>query len=190
MVSSCQQALNRPFEGAAQQPCAHPGCREAGDYRAPAGRDRLREYLWFCLEHVRAYNSSWDYFAGLSADEIERIRRRDSTWDRPTWKLGTGPFAEAWQEGGAFCEDAEARERKQRRRQASHGVGGEEARALDVLGLEPGADWHEIRTRYKQLAKRLHPDATGGDRKSEERLKRVNRAYATLKTLHAASRAS
>ncbi|MEX2629866.1 MAG: DnaJ domain-containing protein [Tistlia sp.] len=58
------------------------------------------------------------------------------------------------------------------------------------MGLEPGADWTEIRSRYKQLAKRLHPDATGGDRVSEERLKRVNRAYATLKTLHAASRAS
>lgn len=190
MASSCQEALNSPFDRAATQPCAHPGCRAAGDYRAPAGRDRLRDYLWFCLEHVRAYNSAWDYFAGLSGDEIERIRRRDCTWDRPTWKLGSGPFADGWKEGGRFHEDPARQERRQRAGAGRPGPAGEEARALDQLGLEPGADWAEIRSRYKQLAKRLHPDATGGDRKSEERLKRVNRAYATLKTLHVASRAS
>ncbi|MEX2629865.1 MAG: hypothetical protein WD341_07995 [Tistlia sp.] len=105
MVSSCEESLNSPFERAAVQPCAHPGCTAAGDFRAPAGRDRLRDYLWFCLEHVRAYNSAWDYFAGLSSDEIERIRRRDCTWDRPTWKLGSGPFADGWKEGGRFRVD-------------------------------------------------------------------------------------
>ncbi len=192
MVSSCEQALNSPFGQAAAQPCAHPGCEEPGDYRAPVARDRLRDYMWFCLEHVRAYNRSWDYFSGLSSDEIEAVRRRDSTWDRPTWRLGSGPFAEAWKEGGAFHEDPSGRARREQRRQRAReaGPGGEEARALDVMGLEPGASWEEVRRRYKELAKRLHPDRTGGDRRSEERLKRVNRAYTTLKTLHAASRAS
>ena len=192
MASSCEQALNSPFGQAAAQPCAHPGCEAPGDYRAPVARDRLRDYMWFCLEHVRAYNRSWDYFSGLSSDEIEAVRRRDSTWDRPTWRLGSGPFAAAWKEGGAFHEDPSGRERRERRRQSAReaGPGGEEARALDVMGLEPGASWEEVRRRYKELAKRLHPDRTGGDRRSEERLKRVNRAYTTLKTLHAASRAS
>jgi curved DNA-binding protein CbpA len=39
----------------------------------------------------------------------------------------------------------------------------------------------EIKARYKQLAKRLHPDANGGDTRAEEQLKKVNEAYATLK---------
>ncbi|SMF33274.1 DnaJ domain-containing protein [Tistlia consotensis] len=186
MASSCQEALNSPFDRAAPQACAHPGCAEPGDYRAPVARDRLNDYMWFCLEHVRAYNSGWDYFAGLSADQIEQIRRQDCTWGRPTWKLGGGPYAEAWKQGGPFHEDPGRGERRQRARRS----GGEEAKALEVLGLEPGADWAEVRSRYKELAKRLHPDRTGGDRASEERLKRVNRAYATLKALHAASRAS
>lgn len=187
MASSCQEALNGPFERAAARACAHPGCQEPAGYRAPAARDRLREYRWFCLEHVRAYNSGWDYFAGLTPDEIEEVRRRDCTWERPTWKLGSGPFAAAWQEGGAFREDPA---RQERRQQDRRGGNSEEAKALRELGLEGGAAWNEIRSRYKELAKRLHPDATGGNRKDEERLKRVNQAYATLKTLHAAARAS
>ncbi|MFO1060844.1 MAG: DnaJ domain-containing protein, partial [Dongiaceae bacterium] len=35
--------------------------------------------------------------------------------------------------------------------------------------------------RYKSLVKRLHPDANGGDKAAEERLKHINLAYSTLK---------
>src|SRR5262245_32856337 len=68
--------------------CEAPGCFLAGDYRAPRARDRLTEYRWFCLQHVREYNSKWDYFAGLGADEIEAHIRADTTWRRPVWPLG------------------------------------------------------------------------------------------------------
>ena len=36
--------------------------------------------------------------------------------------------------------------------------------------------------RYIELVKRLHPDANGGDKTAEDRLKLVNQAYTTLKT--------
>src|ERR1044071_6752201 len=85
-------------DGAAldQRVCEAPGCRLAGDYRAPRARDRLNEYRWFCLEHVRDYNKKWDYFAGLGAEQIEAHIRADTTWRRPVWPLGArrnnGPY--------------------------------------------------------------------------------------------------
>ena len=71
-----------------QRVCEAPGCRLQGEFRAPRARDRLDEYRWFCLEHVRDYNKKWDYFAGLAADQIEAHIRADTTWRRPVWPLG------------------------------------------------------------------------------------------------------
>ena len=91
-------AVNEPFrrEERPERFCDCPGCPEAGRYRAPRARDRLDEYYWFCLDHVREYNSAWDYFEGMGEDEIEAIRRRDTVWQRPSWPLGTkkGKFEE------------------------------------------------------------------------------------------------
>src|SRR5262245_61548266 len=69
--------------------CQHPDCSEPGIYRAPKSRARLREYYWFCLEHVRAYNSAWDYCAGFKEADIEAAVRAQACWERPTWRLGT-----------------------------------------------------------------------------------------------------
>src|SRR5271154_411944 len=71
-----------------QRVCEAPGCREHGLYRAPFARDKLDQYRWFCLEHIREYNKKWDYFAGLDATEIEKHIRADTTWRRPVWPLG------------------------------------------------------------------------------------------------------
>src|SRR5580693_10074255 len=79
------------FEAAANAPmraCDHPGCIGVGDFRAPKSRLDLHDYHWFCLEHVRAYNSAWNYYAGMSETEIESEIRYDTVWQRPTWKLG------------------------------------------------------------------------------------------------------
>jgi hypothetical protein len=53
--------------------------------------------------------------------------------------------------------------------------------ALDVLGLEWPVDHRAARSRYKELAKRFHPDVNNGDRSAEEKLKDVNRAYSLLR---------
>ena len=68
--------------------CDLPGCGAPGEYRAPKSRLNLREYWWFCLEHVRAYNSTWDYYKGMSPVEMERELRADTAWQRPSWPLG------------------------------------------------------------------------------------------------------
>ena len=56
-------------------------------------------------------------------------------------------------------------------------------KALDVLGLEVDASAAEVKTRFKALVKRHHPDANGGDRSCEDRLREIIQAYNYLKSI-------
>ena len=169
------------------RPCAWAGCTGTGDYRAPKSRAVLRDYHWFCLEHVRAYNAGWNYFDGLDADQIETIRRRDATWHRPTWPLGprgrahaaAAPEAAASAAAAGFADSfaGAAGNGAPPPRPASPG----RRRALASLGLDGDASRNEVKARYKALAKRHHPDANGGCKRAEERLKTINEAYTWLR---------
>ena len=53
---------------------------------------------------------------------------------------------------------------------------------LAQLDLDETATLQDIKMRYKQLVKRFHPDANGGDKKAEERFKSINEAYTNLKS--------
>ena len=164
--------------------CDHPGCSESGDYRAPKSRSEPGQYYWFCLTHVRAYNSGWNYFAGLSDAEVERILRHDTVWERPTRPLGS------WHVHERRLRDRLAREfggRDNGNGEDERMGGGavcahnEEDKALAVLNLKRPVDPATVKARYKSLVKRHHPDANGGSREAEEMLKVINRAYAVLK---------
>ena len=164
---------------AAGQCCAHRDCLADGEYRAPKSRDRLNEYIWFCLEHVRDYNKSWNYYEGMDSDTIELHIRQDTVWQRPSWPMGQwgalgGARASIHDGFGFFHEPSSARERRPEPRTP-------EERALATLDLEMPVTLAEIKIRYKVLAKQLHPDANGGDKSAEERLKHINLAYSTLK---------
>jgi hypothetical protein len=177
-----------------QGPCAYPHCPETGLYPAPKGRDRLREYFWFCLEHVREYNKTWNYYEGMAEPEIEAHIRRDTVWQRPTWPLGRWGSARGARAGvdihdgfgPIFGEAPDARRQSRHggegaRAESAGGYGGEHDRALAVLQLKWPVTITEIKLRYKALVKQLHPDANGGDKAAEEFLKVVNQAYSTLK---------
>ena len=77
-----------PDPDAPGRPCDCPGCQNAGEYRAPKSRTSLNAYWWFCLEHVREYNASWDFYKGMTPGQIEAQTRLDTQWQRPTWPLG------------------------------------------------------------------------------------------------------
>ena len=152
--------------------CAAEGCRAEAHYRAPRSRDALRDYIWFCLEHVRAYNRSWNYYEGLQGAALEAEIRRATTWERPSWKFATGKPAEEMFDDplGLFDTDRE--------RRANHRtLTPEERRAWKTLRMEPVADLDAVKAQYKQLAKEHHPDINGGDAGAEERLKEINLAY-------------
>ena len=171
--------------------CDHPGCDAGGDFRAPKSRLELRDYYWFCLDHVRAYNSAWNYYAGMNEAEIEAEIRRDTVWQRPTWRLGarTGPgYAERLRDQfGLFSGGEAGRARNGHKRGPGAGEGAQRRalstreQALAVFEIEPPFTPVRLKARYKALVKLHHPDAHGGDKAAEEKLKIINQAYATLK---------
>ncbi len=197
------EALSRPFRNRRYQArtetrvCDRPGCEAEGLHRAPRGRDRLNEYYWFCLDHVREYNRAWNYYAGMNEAQIEAERRRDSTWHRPSWPFGSigGIGGQGFRDDFGFFHDEQADARASReqwehnRQRSAHGGeggrrDGAHDRALAELGLDPPVSFAAIKARYKELVKRFHPDANGGDRTHEDRLKDVNQAYATLRAAY------
>jgi hypothetical protein len=165
-----------------QRVCEAPGCRLHGEYRAPFARDRLDQHRWFCLEHVRDYNKKWDYFAGLDATEIERHIRADTTWRRPVWPLG------GRRNGGpqiydplGLSEEAGLAEKPTPRMDGSEQLTPAERNAMGVLELSWPTTRADVKSRYKELVKIHHPDANGGAREAEEKLKEINVAYSTLR---------
>ncbi|MGE5270842.1 MAG: J domain-containing protein [Thiohalocapsa sp.] len=178
--------------------CDHPGCEAGGDFRAPRSRLELNCYYWFCLEHVRAYNSAWNYYAGMNDTEIEAEIRRDTVWQRPSWRLGErhGPGPSIRDHFGVYegngASNGNGNGRRERQREAHGGNGANGAgsmaraasareQALAVFDLEPPLTQLRLKARYKVLVKQHHPDAHGGDKAAEEKLKIINQAYATLK---------
>ena len=168
-----------------QRVCEAPGCKLAGEYRAPRSRDELNAYRWFCLEHVREYNKKWDYFAGLDAGQIEAHIRADTTWRRPVWPLGArrqnGPYVRI-HDPLDLADDAGLGERPAAKQlDGSELLTPAERTALDVLELSWPSTQADVKSRYKELVKMHHPDANGGAREAEEKLKEINAAYSTLR---------
>ena len=182
-------SLDPVFEAAAAPPvrvCDHPDCAAGGDFRAPKSRLDLRDYYWFCLDHVRAYNAAWNYYAGMSDSEIEAEIRCDTVWQRPTWRLGDrhGPSSAArWRDPlSVLSGDGTGRhDRGGAAGQAARRVLSAREQALAVFEIEPPFTPTRLKARYKTLVKLHHPDAHGGDKAAEEKLKIINQAYATLK---------
>jgi curved DNA-binding protein CbpA len=173
--------------------CQWDGCEDAGTHRAPVGRMREGEYFRFCFNHVREYNKGFNYFSGLADSDIARFQKEALTGHRPTWKMGansstrSAPDFAQMRSGragyyrnlrdpfnlfGTSREQGTPRERKTRPL---------EAKALETLGLDAKATGADIKARYKQLVKRHHPDANGGDRGTEDRFRDVLNAYRVLK---------
>ncbi len=182
-------------QAASEQRCNHVGCALPGEFRAPKSPEHVNEYYWFCLDHVREYNKGWNFCAGRSDQEVEAMIRADIVGWRPTWPLGHlgGRVARSrfarFKDGFGLFEDeaaaeeavrAKTRERAQRRKAKE--TGDSERQALDVMELVPPLTVARLKARYKELVKLHHPDANGGDKQAEERLKLINQAYATLKS--------
>lgn len=149
--------------------CEWPECHLEGDFRAPRSRSDLRNFRWFCLDHVRVYNQSWDYFAGLDEEEIEEVLKRDTVWDRPTWPLGVGHGTNAYGDSfGLFGSGDEAPPHTPR------------DAALAELGLDASASTKEIKNRFKSLAKKHHPDANNGSKNAEKKFIALKEAYNLL----------
>jgi hypothetical protein len=168
-----------PDPDAPHQPCDAVGCESQGEYRAPKSRSESREFHWFCLDHVREFNATWDYYKGMSPGEIEAQLRADTAWQRPSWPLGR--LGQSARLDNTLEEELHAFTFGGRHGPPPPSTPPELRDALNVLGLTWPVSLAAVKAKYKQLAKRHHPDANGGDKGSEERLKSINLAYATLR---------
>jgi curved DNA-binding protein CbpA len=173
-------------------PCAWKGCDKSGEHKAPAGRGREGQYLLFCADHVREYNASYNYFLGMSDEQVAKFQQDAVTGHRPTWKTGMG-------EGSRGATKPTAADLKRGRVNDAHGFFAYRAKreagtdsprryvkpldrkALDKLHLPETATKDEIKARYKDLAKKFHPDLNQGDERSAESLREVIAAYNQLK---------
>ena len=174
-----------------EKQCEMHGCDLKGDYKAPKHRG-LNDYHYFCLDHVRVYNKAWNFFSGMSDNEVQDHMHKSYYGFRPTWKYGVnGDATEAlrdkiWQTYHFTDEpppkDGEhARKNYEREPRSGFEAHSPEFQALAIMGLSPPVDLPMIKSRYKELAKKHHPDLNKGSNKSEELLKQINMAYTILK---------
>jgi len=155
--------------------CDQFGCGAVGEFRAPKSPANLSEYYWFCIDHIREYNKTWDFYKGMSSDEIEKSRVSDITWNRPSWPVGSWrtllenaqyfdglePFLKAASRPPSLPKDVR--------------------RCLETLQLTLPLTIEGLKKQYKCLVKLHHPDLHAGDKMAEERLKEVNEAYQVVK---------
>lgn len=168
--------------------CDMPGCKGHGEHRAPKDRS-LSEHYWFCFDHVREYNAAWDFFSGMNAAEVEAQILNSIYGDRPTWRYDVdGAMADAlrrtaWQTYH-FTEKEPPKENFGPQASVAN-PNTPEFEALAIMGLEPPVTLKDIKVRYKELAKKYHPDYNPGDKQAEDLLKSINMSYTILKLSYA-----
>ncbi|WP_086619467.1 J domain-containing protein [Erythrobacter tepidarius] len=175
--------------------CEAPGCCKPGEFRAPGRRphgfDGPGEWRWFCLNHVREFNARYDWFAGMSAEEILEAQspiagwRSESRAFRPTAGIADAPrwadYADPLDAIAARARGIKSRAERAARTAMSGRFSKEEALALEVMGLGSDTDRSRLRRRYSELVRRYHPDRNGGDRRHEAQLTAVVDAYQLLR---------
>ncbi len=179
--------------------CEAPGCREAGEFRAPGHRpngfDGPGQWRWFCLEHVRQFNAGYDWFEGMNAEEIIAAQSPASGWRTESAAFSPRAEVDGMPRWADFHDPLDAisaraggiRSRAEREAKMAQGINGhgrfskEEAQALDIMGLGTETDRRRLRRRYSELVRRYHPDRNGGDRSHEARLNKVVEAYQLLR---------
>jgi len=171
--------------------CEWAGCKEEATHRAPKGRGRENEYWRYCVKHVREYNQNYNFFQGMSDDDVRKYQKDALTGHRPTWKMGTGKNADPgrfYAENGIdpldmYREFAGGQASgKARAKAEGRTIRNAERKAFDTLGLDIGVSRVEIKAKFHDLVKRHHPDSNGGDRSTEDRLIEIIQAYNYLKS--------
>ena len=166
--------------------CDQQNCNKIGEYKAPKSRLNLKSYYYFCLIHVKEYNKSWDFYKGLSVDEIELSLRKDILWDRPSWPLKGNPNNILEQITSFLNSDYSLFEKEKdlqnflKNKITNQNLTLEEQKSMDVLGVKMPISVEKIKKAYKRLVKLFHPDVNRENKDAESLFKEVNQAYRIL----------
>ncbi len=166
--------------------CDNTDCNNEGKFKAPKSRVLLNQYYFFCLEHVKEYNKSWDFYKGLSVNEIETSMREDIIWNRPSWPLKGGPNKVMEQINTFFNDSSDILsddlkdDEYFKNKLVDENLTPEENKALSVLNLKIPITIEKIKKNYKKLVKIFHPDVNGNNKEAEDKFKEINKSYKVL----------
>ena len=176
---------NLSWEQRSYRKCDSYKCIEKGEYKAPKSRILLNDYFYFCLNHIKEYNKSWDFYKGMTVDQIENSMRSDTVWDRPSWPL-KGKYTNVFDEFDEYIDDFiktknnKVNENYFKNKLLDEKLTIEEAQALKELELEMPISLEKVKKNYKKLVKIFHPDVNGNNKKAEEKFKQINESYKLL----------
>lgn len=145
--------------------CDFRGCMNKADFPAPKS-PQSSERWHFCQTHAAEYNRNWNFFEGMTDDEAKRYEKEESRTSEGFTRAGTYDW------GGATDAD---------------GLSRTERAAFNTLELEPDATQAEIKSQFRKLAKKYHPDRAGDDPTAIESFQAVQMAYDLLKVKEATS---
>jgi len=161
--------------------CELDSCKKAGGFKAPTEKDNNKKLKWLCKDHIKLFNSKWDYFEGMSQNQIEGFLKSDITWHRPTQKFSSTDnfFNILW--NNALSDKFKFFNTNSAHDTNTIKLSEKDRSALKVLELEYNVDWTTIQNKFKILVKKFHPDKNAGSRKFEDKLKKITLAYSHLK---------
>ena len=162
--------------------CDYKNCKKIGKYKAPIDRDNSRKFRWLCLEHIKDFNKSWDYFRGMSDQQVCDFLKSDMTWHKPTQSFSSPDnfFNILWR--NTLGEGIDIRNDKYLQKNYKEiNFSKKDNDAFKIMELEVGEKWHKIQNQFKKLVKKYHPDMNSGNKKFEEKLKIITLAYTQLK---------
>ena len=166
--------------------CDKENCSEKGEFKAPKSRLELNNYYYFCIEHIKEYNKSWDFYKGLSVNQIENSMREDIIWNRPSWPLKGNPQKVMEQINNFFDTDFNELNTKEnghkyfKNKLLDENLTKDESQALELLNLKLPLSLDKIKKNYKKLVKIFHPDVNGNNKIAEEKFKEISKSYKTL----------
>ena len=152
--------------------CEWSNCKEAGKFKAPTERDNSKNFKWLCELHIKEFNKNWNYFDGMSQNEIENFLKSDLTWHRPTQKFGSADnfFNILW--NNALNDKFKIFKDEKPFSISSKKLGEKDKDAFRIMGLEFNDDWTTIQKKFKTLVKKFHPDKHSGNKKYEDKLRK------------------
>ena len=163
--------------------CEWKNCKDLGKFKAPTERDNSRDFKWLCEKHIKLFNSKWNYFDGMSQDEIEIFLKSDLTWHRPTQKFGSADsfFNILWND--ALTDKFKIFEKSKNVNSKIKKLNERDKDAFIIMGLKFNDDWKTIQKKFKTLVKKFHPDKHAGNKQYEDKLKKITLAYSHIKII-------